>query len=109
MVPFISLVGIPKHVVTTISAFSFTMLLLDIILTHIVNHMAIHLIIYSIVLPRWICLQCKTQLDNMHCGYFLSAGSMAGQYDQREVRGAGKVANEKYTYALDRDDFGRHF
>jgi hypothetical protein len=47
MVPFISLVGIPKHVVgitkhvvTTISAFSFTMLLLDRILTHIVNHLS---------------------------------------------------------------------
>jgi hypothetical protein len=43
----ISLVGIPnhvvgitKHVVTTISAFSFTMLLLDRILTHIVNHIS---------------------------------------------------------------------
>ena len=35
----ISLVGIPRHVVTTISAFSFTMLLLDRILTHIVNHL----------------------------------------------------------------------
>ncbi len=31
-------VGITRHVVTTISAFSFTMLLLDRILTHIVNH-----------------------------------------------------------------------
>ncbi len=47
MVPFISLFGIPKHVVgitkhvvTTISAFSFTMLLLDRILTHIVNHLS---------------------------------------------------------------------
>jgi hypothetical protein len=47
MVPFISLVGIPKHVVgatkhvvTTISAFSFILLLLDIILTHIVNHIS---------------------------------------------------------------------
>jgi hypothetical protein len=47
MVPFISLVGIPKHVVgitkhvvTTISAFSFTMLLLDRIITHIVNHLS---------------------------------------------------------------------
>jgi hypothetical protein len=36
----ISLVGIPKHVVTTISDFSFIMLLLDIILTHIVNHLS---------------------------------------------------------------------
>ena len=36
----ISLVGIPKHVVTTISAFSFIMLLLDRILTHIVNHLS---------------------------------------------------------------------
>ncbi len=33
-------VGITKHVVTTISAFSFTMLLLDRILTHIVNHIS---------------------------------------------------------------------
>ena len=33
-------VGITRHVVTTISAFSFTMLLLDIILTHIVNHLS---------------------------------------------------------------------
>ena len=47
IVPFVSLVGIPKHVVgitkqvvTTISAFSFTMLLLDRILTHIVNHLS---------------------------------------------------------------------
>ncbi len=47
MVPCISLVSIPKHVVgitrhvvTTIFAFSFTMLLLDRILTHIVNHMS---------------------------------------------------------------------
>jgi hypothetical protein len=47
MVPFISLVSIPKHVVgitrhvvTTISAFSFSMLLLDRILTHIVNHIS---------------------------------------------------------------------
>ncbi len=37
----ISLVGIPRHVVTTISAFSFIMLLLDRILTHIVNHLSI--------------------------------------------------------------------
>jgi hypothetical protein len=36
----ISLVGMPKHVVTTISAFSFIMLLLDRILTHIVNHLS---------------------------------------------------------------------
>ncbi len=36
----ISLVGIPKHVVATISAFSFIMLLLDRILTHIVNHLS---------------------------------------------------------------------
>jgi hypothetical protein len=36
----ISSVGIPKHVVTTISAFSFIMLLLDRILTHIVNHLS---------------------------------------------------------------------
>ncbi len=54
MVPFISLVSIlkhvvgitkhvvgnAKHVVTTISAFSFRMLLLDRILTHIVNHIS---------------------------------------------------------------------
>jgi hypothetical protein len=47
MVPFISLVGIPKHVVgitkhvvTTIFAFSFTMLLLNRILTHSVNHLS---------------------------------------------------------------------
>ncbi len=47
MVPFISLVGIlkhvvgiTKHVVTIISAFSFTMLLLDRILTHIFNHLS---------------------------------------------------------------------
>jgi hypothetical protein len=47
MVPFISLVGIPKyvvgitkHVVSTIYAFSFIMLLLDRILTHIVNHIS---------------------------------------------------------------------
>ncbi len=33
-------VGITRHVVTTISAFSFTMLLLDRILTHIVNHIS---------------------------------------------------------------------
>ncbi len=33
-------VGITRHVVTTISAFSFTMLLLDRILTHIVNHLS---------------------------------------------------------------------
>jgi hypothetical protein len=32
------LVGIPKHVVATISAFSLIMLPLDRILTHIVNH-----------------------------------------------------------------------
>jgi hypothetical protein len=36
----ISLVGIPKHVVATISAFSLIMLLLDRILTHIVNHLS---------------------------------------------------------------------
>ncbi len=35
-------VGITRHVVTTISAFSFTMLLLDRILTHIVNHLKVH-------------------------------------------------------------------
>ncbi len=47
MVRFISLVGVPKHVVgvakyvvTTISAFSFIMLLLDKILTHIVNRIS---------------------------------------------------------------------
>jgi hypothetical protein len=47
MVTFIPLVGIPKHVmgiakhvVTTISAFSFRMLLLDRILTHIINHIS---------------------------------------------------------------------
>jgi hypothetical protein len=47
MLPFISLVGIPKHVVgiakhvvSTISAFSFIMLLLDRILTQIVNHIS---------------------------------------------------------------------
>ncbi len=47
MVPFMSLISIPKHVVgitrhvvTTISAFSFTMPLLDRILTHIVNHIS---------------------------------------------------------------------
>jgi hypothetical protein len=34
-------VGITRHVATTISAFSFTMLLLDINLTHIVNHISI--------------------------------------------------------------------
>jgi hypothetical protein len=33
-------VGITRHVVTTISAFSFTMLLLDRTLTHIVNHLS---------------------------------------------------------------------
>jgi hypothetical protein len=33
-------VVITRHVVTTISAFSFTMLLLDRILTHIVNHLS---------------------------------------------------------------------
>ena len=33
-------VGITRHVVTTISAFSFTMLLLDRILTHIVYHIS---------------------------------------------------------------------
>jgi hypothetical protein len=33
-------VGITRHVVPTISAFSFTMLLLDRILTHIVNHLS---------------------------------------------------------------------
>ena len=33
-------VGITRHVVTTISAFSFTMLLSDKILTHIVNHIS---------------------------------------------------------------------
>ncbi len=33
-------VGITRHVVTTISAFSFSMLLLDRILTHIVNHLS---------------------------------------------------------------------
>jgi hypothetical protein len=33
-------VGITRHVVTTISVFSFTMLLLDRILTHIVNHIS---------------------------------------------------------------------
>jgi hypothetical protein len=33
-------VGITRHVVNTISAFSFTMLLLDRILTHIVNHLS---------------------------------------------------------------------
>jgi hypothetical protein len=33
-------VGITRHVLTTISAFSFTMLLLDRILTHIVNHIS---------------------------------------------------------------------
>ncbi len=33
-------VGITRHFVTTISAFSFTMLLLDRILTHIVNHIS---------------------------------------------------------------------
>ncbi len=32
--------GITRHVVTTISTFSFTMLLLDRILTHIVNHLS---------------------------------------------------------------------
>jgi hypothetical protein len=33
-------VGITRHVATTISAFSFTMLLLDRILTHIVKHLS---------------------------------------------------------------------
>jgi hypothetical protein len=33
-------VGITRHVVPTMSAFSFTMLLLDRILTHIVNHLS---------------------------------------------------------------------
>jgi hypothetical protein len=32
--------GITRHVVTTLSAFSFTMLLLDRILTHIVHHIS---------------------------------------------------------------------
>ncbi len=40
IIPFISLVGITKHVVTTISAFSFIMLLLDRILTLIVNRIS---------------------------------------------------------------------
>ncbi len=34
-------VGITRHVATTISAFSFTTLLLDRILTHIVNHLKV--------------------------------------------------------------------
>ncbi len=37
---FVGVVGIAKHVVTTISAVSFIMLLLDRILTHIVNHLS---------------------------------------------------------------------
>ena len=40
IIPFISLVGITNHVVTTISAFSFIMLLLDRILTLIVNRIS---------------------------------------------------------------------
>jgi hypothetical protein len=35
-----NVVGITRHVVTTISAFSFPILLLDRILTHIVNHIS---------------------------------------------------------------------
>jgi hypothetical protein len=65
----ISLVGIPKHVVTTISAFNFIMLLLDRILTHIVNHLSntsYHL--QYLYCPGGYVV--KTQLDNMRCGNF---------------------------------------
>ncbi len=72
----ISLVGIPQHVVTTMSTFSFIMLLLDRILTHIVNHLSntsYHL--QSLYCPGgYVFFRCKTQLDNMRCGIFLSEG-----------------------------------
>ncbi len=52
-------------------------MLLDRILTHIVNRISntsYHLQYLSAVLPRWICLRCKTQLDNMRCGNFFECG-----------------------------------
>ncbi len=61
-------------------------MLLDRILTHIVNRISNTSYHYSTclaVLPRWICLWCKTQLDNMRCGNFFECTAMTSPAHQR--------------------------
>jgi hypothetical protein len=77
-------VGITRHVVTTISAFSFTMLLLDRILTHIVNHLSNTSYHFQyLYYPGGNETGAKPNLITCITEIFLSAANVAGNGPQK--------------------------
>jgi hypothetical protein len=92
----ISLVGIPKHVVTTISAFSFIRLLLDRILTHIVNHLS-NTSYHLQYLPFGYVFGAKPNLITCVAEIFLSEGLEDGLLSALETgNGVGRIKLESY-------------